>query len=923
MSFTTILYTLLIKPLQLIFEVVYSLSFYAIGNHGISIILLSLAINFLVLPLYNRADAIQEEERLTEAKLNKWVTHIKKTFKGDERTMMLQTYYRQNNYNPLYSLRSAVSLMLEIPFFIAAYNFLSNLSLLKNVPFGPIDDLSKPDGILTLFGVSINILPFIMTGINLISSAIFTKDAPTKTKVQLYVMALFFLVFLYNSPAGLVFYWSLNNLFSLIKTILYKLGGKNLLTLSIFAILGGFCLYAGVSMLIVKQYVKGLAVVFISLILFMPLIYAELKNKKLIRFKTDFPSPNKMIFLSTGIFISVFIGTVIPSQVIKSSPQEFIVFGVLSNPVSYVFNTLLLSLGFFVIWSGVFYWLFPPKAKVILEFALLFAGAFFVVDYLFFGTDLGVLSSDLIYNHRFNFNILLILTNLSAIVAVGIVILAVFVLLKKYISRIVCIIIAVCICMSTINCVNINNSVKAVATNTSNGSSDEPTISLSKTSKNVVVIILDRAMGEYVPYIMKEKPELKEKFSGFTYYNNVVSFGGYTNFATPAVFGGYEYTPIEINKRKGESLSTKHDEALKVLPVLFEKSGFNTSVFDLPYAGNYSFIPDLSIFNDYKNISKFNISGYFSDKSTNKNIVSNRKRNFFFYSLMKSSPLCVQYLIYNSGNYLNADFISTSQIVTNESVARGINSKFSDNYETLSNLGKITGISNDKKGSFVIMSNDTTHEPTILQAPDYEPTDNVDNTKYNKENTDRFIINGKRLSMVDEKQTGHYCVNIAAFLQLGKWFDQLKSEGVYDNTRIIVASDHGRDTNQIKDLVLDNSGDSLSDLEYFYPLLMVKDFGATEFTTSSEFMTTADIATLATDKVINSPKNPFTGKEINNKEKYSHDQYILASEKYDVNVNNGNQFMADRWYSVSKSIWDKNNWKKVADYKVLDDYVKN
>ena len=39
--------------------------------------------------------------------------------------MILQTYYRQNHYKPTYVLRSAVSLFLEIPFFIAAYAFLS------------------------------------------------------------------------------------------------------------------------------------------------------------------------------------------------------------------------------------------------------------------------------------------------------------------------------------------------------------------------------------------------------------------------------------------------------------------------------------------------------------------------------------------------------------------------------------------------------------------------------------------------------------------------------------------------------------------------------------------------------------------------------------------------------------------------------
>ena len=34
---------------------------------------------------------------------------------------------------------------------------------------------------------------------------------------------MFFLFFLYTSPSGLVFYWTLNNLFSLVKTIFYKL----------------------------------------------------------------------------------------------------------------------------------------------------------------------------------------------------------------------------------------------------------------------------------------------------------------------------------------------------------------------------------------------------------------------------------------------------------------------------------------------------------------------------------------------------------------------------------------------------------------------------------------------------------------------------------------------------------------------------
>ena len=146
MSFFSILGTLLIRPLRLLFEVIYMMAERLIGNPGLSIIVLSLMMNFLVLPLYRRADAMQEEERETELRLHKGVAHIKKTFRGDERMMMLQTYYRQNNYKPTYVLKGATSLFLEIPFFIAAYRFLSGLELIKGVSFGPIADLGAADG---------------------------------------------------------------------------------------------------------------------------------------------------------------------------------------------------------------------------------------------------------------------------------------------------------------------------------------------------------------------------------------------------------------------------------------------------------------------------------------------------------------------------------------------------------------------------------------------------------------------------------------------------------------------------------------------------------------------------------------------------------------------------------------------------------
>ena len=136
---------------------------------------------------------------------------------------MLQTYYRQNNYKPSSILKGSVSLLLEIPFFIAAYNFLSHAGVLNGFSFGPFVDMGKPDGLIKIAGLSINLLPILMTTINIISSMIYTKGLPTSSKVQLYGMAGIFLILLYNSPAALVFYWTLNNLFSLVKNLFYKM----------------------------------------------------------------------------------------------------------------------------------------------------------------------------------------------------------------------------------------------------------------------------------------------------------------------------------------------------------------------------------------------------------------------------------------------------------------------------------------------------------------------------------------------------------------------------------------------------------------------------------------------------------------------------------------------------------------------------
>lgn len=186
-----------------------------------------------------------------------------------------------------------------------------------------------------------------------------------------------------------------------------------------------------------------------------------------------------------------------------------------------------------------------------------------------------------------------------------------------------------------------------------------PEYTMSKTGKNVIVLMLDRAVGAFLPYIFNEKPELQAQFDGFTAYTNVVSTGAFTNMGTPALMGGYEYTVDQINLRKDEKLVDKHNEALKMMPVLFDQNDFDVTVFDPIYA-NYQWVPDLSVFSDYPDIHRYITFGAFESDMSPKNWVSANMRNFFGYSLMKVCPVAAQSILYDNGNY-NRSSVQTEE----------------------------------------------------------------------------------------------------------------------------------------------------------------------------------------------------------------------------------------------------------------------
>lgn len=895
MSVFEILGTLLLGPLKLLFECIFSLAYDILEHPGASIIVLSLAMNVLVLPLYKRADAIQESARDKENAMKDVVRHIKKTFSGDERMMILQAYYRQQNYSPLSALSGTLSLLLEIPFFMAAYQFLSGVGLFQGASLGPISDLSVPDGLITVGSFSINLLPILMTVINVISSSLYLKGFPLKTKIQLYGMALFFLVFLYNSPAALVFYWTLNNTFSLFKTLYNKMKYSRLILNILMGVTGGALAAAS---LIFLHGGNGLVVIGLGLVMQLPWVLPLLKEKLPRLQSKEAPKVNTKLFLAGAFFLTILIGLLIPSTFISASTQEFISSVFYYNPVWFVIHTLCLAAGLFLVWLGVFYWLANPKGKAVFSRVVWIASGVMVVNYMFFGTNLGNVSPNLTFTEGFYFSPGETLLNVGVVIAL----VAGLFFLGKKLPRVATSLLTVAavalLCMGIINTVKIGQESGATRAQLEKTEDPMPVCNLSTEGQNVVVIMLDRGIGQFIPYLLEENPTLKEQLDGFTWYSQTISYGAFTNFATPALYGGYDYTPENINARSDEKLVDKHNEALTVVPTVMAEAGYEVNIVDPSYA-NYKWIPDLSIYDDIEGVNAYIGTGRFDDTEAHVENIAIRRHNLFFFSVMKTMPLFLQAPIYDNGLY------NTTPEPPVEDSASEVPYSFMSDYNMLKNIGTITNIADDDSKNYFFMRNDMTHEPVILQEPDFVPVNEPDNSAY-YQNSYKVISDGTNTkALTSDYRISHYHANMAALIQLGNWFDSLRDAGVYDNTRIIIVSDHGRNL----DLMDTTGSEMMTSIDFYLPMLLVKDFDATGFTVNTDFMTNADVAALTMEDLIDDPVNPFTGNPITTDSKKSQEeQFIIVSQDWDVNVNDGNQFLPSMWATVSGDVLDPDNW---------------
>ncbi len=189
--------------------------------YGLAIIVLTIIIKAVFWPL--TAASTRSMKRMQA--LGPEMAKIKEKYKDDPTKANQKTmqFMRENKVNPM---NGCWPMLVQMPIFFALFRMIPNAIELRGTPFLWVHDLSRPDTLFYIPGLDFpfNLLPLIM-GVTMLWQARLTPPSPGMDPAQqtmMKYMPLMFLVFLYGQPSGLVLYWTVQNLLTILQTKLTK-----------------------------------------------------------------------------------------------------------------------------------------------------------------------------------------------------------------------------------------------------------------------------------------------------------------------------------------------------------------------------------------------------------------------------------------------------------------------------------------------------------------------------------------------------------------------------------------------------------------------------------------------------------------------------------------------------------------------------
>jgi len=210
----------LTKPLFFAIDYFFKL----LGNYGLAIIAVTVCIRLVFFPLANFSFKSMGKMKLLQPEM----TRLKELHKDDKMKLQqeMMALYKREGVNPM---SGCLPILVQIPVFFALYKVLFVTIEMRHMPFyGWIKDLSDkdPTSIFNLFGLIpwdppsfliIGAWPIAM-GISMFIQQKLNPAPPDPVQAKIFMFfPLFLTVILAPFPAGLVIYWTFNNIFTLIQ----------------------------------------------------------------------------------------------------------------------------------------------------------------------------------------------------------------------------------------------------------------------------------------------------------------------------------------------------------------------------------------------------------------------------------------------------------------------------------------------------------------------------------------------------------------------------------------------------------------------------------------------------------------------------------------------------------------------------------
>jgi YidC/Oxa1 family membrane protein insertase len=515
-----LLFNIFILPAEWLMQTILDSIFSLINSYGASLIILSIVINVLILPLHYLAEHLKEQHLKVVDGLQLEIDVLKGNYSGQQRHYYLQTLYKLYDYHPLSSVKASLGLLLQIPFFFAAFHLLGGYDAFNGVSFGPIQDLGQSDKLL--FGQ--NLLPILMTLVNFFSAYIYTKNMGKSDRFQIFGLSIIFLVLLYFESSALLLYWTVNNLFSLARSWIEKRHNVTKF----------------------KKNVVNLLVTPVKLI----------TQSRVVKFIT------KDVFTQSVILL---FGTIFVYQAIPLAASDTGMYSTNYTSLVLILVTLLIiSIGI----SLVVYYFLPKKWRQVVTILVTFSalsGLFYAFLIPFEVINIKSLSIPhfFIFEHQWYkwgkvFFIFLLL--------------ALWFLIYKKVKNIIWVVLLFSNVVLTIQALAMGSNPKEIDIMINK---DNKEMSLKQASEfyafskesNTIVILLDAFQGNMFTDIIERDSSLKRQLSGFTYYPNTLSNGGKTWSSIGAILGGGDFQMHLAPKRNAYQKLKKSYKKSEYVPL--------------------------------------------------------------------------------------------------------------------------------------------------------------------------------------------------------------------------------------------------------------------------------------------------------------------------------------------------------------------